>query len=130
MYNLTKSYFQHLDAVINQEGMGLSDEQLLDKMVMSDVRMKALASIEVSDGQKFGKAILNGYNGKMLQDFNTLTSKIVEKRNEIADLEHKTNDTDKIYKDYSKNILIYNFKSRNSWTVHSLSIIQIKCCLL
>lgn len=95
VYNLTKSYFQHLDAVINQEGMGLSDEQLLDKMVMSDVRMKALASIEVSDGQKFGKAILNGYNGKMLQDFNTLTSKIVEKRNEIADLEHKTNDTDK-----------------------------------
>lgn len=28
---MTKNYLQHLDAVINQEGLNFSDEQLLDK---------------------------------------------------------------------------------------------------
>lgn len=92
VYTMTKNYLQHLDAVINQEGLNFSDEQLLDKMVMGDIRMKALASFEVSDGQKFGRAIENGYNGKMLQDFNSLVSDIVEVRRKIAALEliHKT----------------------------------------
>ena len=92
VYNMTKNYLQHLDAVINQEGLNFSDEQLLDKMVMGDIRMKALASFEVSDGQKFGRAIENGYNGKMLQDFNTLVSDIVDVRKEIAALESGTPD--------------------------------------
>lgn len=93
VYTMTKNYLQHLDAVINQEGLNFSDEQLLDKMVMGDIRMKALASFEVSDGQKFGRAIENGYNGKMLQDFNSLVSDIVEVRRKIAALESNTQDT-------------------------------------
>lgn len=95
VFNMTKNYLQHMDAVINQEGLNFSDEQLLDKMIMGDMRMKALVNFERGDGEKFGKAIINGYQGKMLQDFNTLTSDIVAKRNEIANLEKSTKDEDK-----------------------------------
>lgn len=107
VYNLTKNYIQHLDAVIHQEGLDLSDEQILDKLVMGDIRMKNLMNIERTDGEKFGKAIINGYQGKALQDFNSLASKIKEKRDQIKTLEKTTSDEDKKLTTYTNALQKY-----------------------
>lgn len=81
-YRMIRGYITSLDGAMNQQGLNYSDEQLLDKMVMGDTRMKALQNI-------VGK---EGYNGHMLQDFNTLASDIIAKEGEIREASKSVTD--------------------------------------
>lgn len=80
-YRLIRGYIQSLDAVLNQNNMNLSDDQLLDKLIMSDVRMKRLLDLNVS--------------GKMFQDFNTLATQIIDVEDRIKALDNEYNDQDR-----------------------------------
>lgn len=81
-YRMIRGYITSLNGAMNQQGLNYSDEQLLDKMVMGDTRMKALQNI-------VGK---EGYNGHMLQDFNTLASDIIAKEGEIREASKSVTD--------------------------------------
>lgn len=93
-YNIIKGYINSLDQAIYQDGLNLSDEQLLDKMVMGDLRMKYLLSHGQSETNKFGVLMKDGYMGTMLQDWNTKCSEILKKEGKIQQLEHLS-DTEK-----------------------------------
>lgn len=81
-YRMIRGYISSLDGAMNQQGLNYSDEQLLDKMVMGDTRMKALQNI-------VGK---EGYSGHALQDFNTLASDIIAKEGEIREASKSVTD--------------------------------------
>lgn len=80
-YRMIRSYIQSVDAVINQQGLHYSDDQLLDKMVMGDIRMRSLMETQ---------QIKDKYNGRFLQDFNTTASEIVSLEAEIRAEETRT----------------------------------------
>lgn len=94
-YNMIKSYIQSLDSVIHQEGLAYSDDELLDKMFMGDQRMKALLEFGKAEGDEYGPLMASGYNGKLLQDWNTLTSDILKVEGRIRELDRQYPDTDK-----------------------------------
>lgn len=86
-YNLTKNYIQSLDTIIHQEGLAYSDQELLDRMVMGDQRMKSLLSFGKVGDDTFGPLMVDGYNGKLLQDWNTLCSNLLKIDQELEALE-------------------------------------------
>lgn len=98
-YGMVKNYIQSLDTIIHQEGLAYSDQELLDKMVMGDQRMKSLLSFGKVGDDSFGPLMVDGYNGKLLQDWNTLTGKIVEIEQKLLDLEKGIIDGEKKYAD-------------------------------
>lgn len=94
-YNMIKNYIQSLDSVIHQEGLAYSDDELLDKMFMGDQRMKALLEFGKAEGDDYGPLMASGYNGKLLQDWNTLTSDILKIEGQLRELNKQYPDTDK-----------------------------------
>lgn len=98
-YNMVKNYIQSLDTVIHQEGLAYSDDELLDKMFMGDQRMKSLISFGKTSDEEFGPLMANGYNGRLLQDWNTLSSDILKVEQELRALEKGIIDGKKEYAD-------------------------------
>lgn len=94
-YNMIKNYIQSLDSVIHQEGLAYSDDELLDKMLMGDQRMKALLEFGKAEGDEYGPLMASGYNGKFLQDWNTLASDILKVEGRLRELDKQYPDTDK-----------------------------------
>ena len=86
-YGMVKNYIQSLDAIIHQEGLAYSDQELLDKMVMGDQRMKSLLSFGKVGEDTFGPLMVDGYNGRLLQDWNTLSSDLLKIEQQLQALE-------------------------------------------
>lgn len=98
-YRMTRDYIQSLDTIIHQEGLAYSDQELLDKMVMGDQRMKSLLSFGKVGDDTFGPLMADGYNGRLLQDWNTLSSDILKVEQELQALEKGIIDGKKEYAD-------------------------------
>lgn len=98
-YNMIRNYIQSLDSVIHQEGLAYSDDELLDKMFMGDQRMKALLEFGKAEGDEFGPLMASGYNGKLLQDWNTLSSNILKVDGQLQALEKGIINGEQVYKD-------------------------------
>lgn len=98
-YGMVKDYIQSLDTIIHQEGLAYSDQELLDKMVMGDQRMKSLLSFGKVGDNSFGPLMVDGYNGKLLQDWNTLTSNMLKIEQQLQALEKGIIDGNKEYAD-------------------------------
>lgn len=73
---------QSIDNAIHQESINYSDPEIIDKLVMSDLRL--LKVIE-----KVGET---GTTARAVRDFNNLSSQIVKKVSEIKKLNKDTND--------------------------------------
>lgn len=80
-YRMIKSYIKSMNEIINQNGMGFTDDQLLNKIVVADERVKSL--------------IGHGLATKLFQDFNTLGVQIANIDQQIVDHEKTYLDTDK-----------------------------------
>lgn len=81
-YNLIYNYINQVDQAINQEQINLSDEDVLDKLIRSDVRLKQVQEVVGKDG----------INGRYLQDYNSLGVKILDIEAEIQKLIAETPD--------------------------------------
>lgn len=99
-YKIMKDYINAIDQAIYQNGLDLSDEQLLDKMVMGDIRMRNLLSHGQSESNKFGVMMKDGYIGTMLQDWNDTCSEILKKEGEIQQLQNQDDQTKRNDPDY------------------------------
>lgn len=82
VYEKLKEVYNHIDALVNFNKVNLSDEELFDKMILSEGRYRALSDVLE------GAAYASGY----FNDFHDIATQLVNISQEIEDLNKKTPD--------------------------------------
>lgn len=78
VYNMSNNYIDYLESILNQENLKMDDDSIIDAAVLREVRYQDL--------------IKSGYHGKLLQDFNSLASNILDAQLQLDDVKSSLSD--------------------------------------
>lgn len=93
---------EQLDLILNENQLNLSEDELFDKMVQGDYRVNALNDWLQNGDTASAKSI--SYLSRFQDDFNELTQAIINKRNEINELNKNTVDNARSSQEYKDNL--------------------------
>lgn len=93
IYNTLRKTINHLDMILNENNLNLSEDELFDKMVQGEYRALALTDFLRGDSRENAKEV--SYITRYQEDFQELANKIVDKEAEIQDLINSTPDASK-----------------------------------
>lgn len=85
IYNTLVSTINQLDMILNENQIGLSDDELFDRMVQGEYRSQALSDFLIGDSRK-NNAQEVSYITRYQQDFHELSQKIINKEKDIQSL--------------------------------------------
>lgn len=93
---------EQLDLILNQNGLNLSEDELFDKMVQGDYRANALKDWLNKDDIASAKQV--SYISRFQDDFNNITQAIINKQNEINELNKNTADGSRSTQEYKNKL--------------------------
>lgn len=82
VYRKLKEVYNHIDSIVNNNKVGLTEDELFDNMILSDIRMNALRDYTKD------KSYITRYQ----EDFQNIAKKLVEKDLEIEEYIKSAND--------------------------------------
>ena len=89
------AYVKNLDNILNQEGINLTEDQVVEKFITFQQRNEALQALHQNSEGKFAEATKNGVYGLLLQENLDNTVAIVDARTELNALTKKYTDAAK-----------------------------------